>query len=71
MLLYFSEKLRSPITYRSNRVDYWIIKNSWGTEWADEGFGKIRRGTGQCGIGHDCNVAQCQSTTGNGYFDDN
>ena len=52
-------------------VDYWLIKNSWGTEWANEGFGKIRSGTGQCGIGRHCNVAQCQSTTGNGYFDDN
>ena len=52
-------------------VDYWIIKNSWGTEWADKGFGKIRRGTGQCGIGRHCNVAQCQSTTWNGQFADN
>ena len=29
---------------------YWRVANSWGTEWGDEGFFKILRGSNFCGI---------------------
>merc|ERR1712226_360592 len=35
---------------RENGLDYWLIKNSWGPNWGDNGFIKVAAGQNYCGI---------------------
>jgi len=39
-----------------NKTPYWLVANSWNTDWGDNGTFKILRGKNECGIESDINA---------------
>merc|ERR1711879_599988 len=41
-------------------IEYWKIKNSWGTDWGEGGYMRLTRGQGHCNVGSLFAVPRCQ-----------
>lgn len=62
--------LNHAVTVVGYGPGYWIIKNSWGTNWGEQGYMRIKRGSNACGVGSICVAVDCTASNRDDEVDD-
>ena len=52
---YFSDNNNHAVLVVGYGPGYFLVKNSWGSNWGEDGFFKIKSGVGLCGFGWQLN----------------
>lgn len=47
----------------TSNTPYWLVANSWNTDWGDHGYFKIKRGSNECGIESDISAGIPKSSS--------
>ena len=49
-------------------IRYWIARNSWGESWGENGFVRVKRGSGEKGMQGVCGIARSPSVALGGIY---
>lgn len=49
-------------------IRYWIARNSWGKSWGENGFVRVKRGSGEKGVPGVCGIARSPSVALGGIY---
>lgn len=53
---------------KTETIRYWVARNSWGASWGENGFVRVKRGSGEKGVPGVCGIARSPSVALGGMY---